>query len=487
MTTPIDRILICGAGLAGLSAAVTALEAGIQVLLIDKAPEPGGTTVLSGGLLWTIADFDDVRRLIPNGDAALQWLVFDTLEASVVWLQGLGVKTGPLEPVMFHGSGRSVEPAAMIATLVQRFEALGGEMMLDCGLEQLLLDGEGSVRGVVAAREGRLIELPARAVVLATGGFQGNHELLTRYVVPQPADLILRANRWSTGDGLIAATAVGAAASPGLSTFYGHALAAPPARFTKFQLRDASQYYGGLSVALNLHGERFADETAGSGEEALNQALARQPEGLGVYIVDAEGLDMPPIQGRPGVTRSMLARARSLGADVIEAPTLERLCEGLGQFGFPAAACLRTLQAFNQTLREDRADDLVPPRARHRRALQNAPFHAVKVRAGITFTMGGIQIDERGRVLRRAGGTSAFAEVPVDRAYVDLDAHASIAIGPDYRQSPIPGLYAAGNDAGNISHRGYMGGLASALTVGRTAGADAARYLAGASAFSGAA
>ena len=80
-------------------------------------------------------------------------------------------------------------------------------------------------------------------------------------------------------------------------------------------------------------------------------------------------------------------------------------------------------------------------------------------------------------MLCRAGTTSPFAPVPVDRAYADTSG-ASTTIGVDYRQTPVAGLYAAGNDVGNISHQGYIGGLACALTTGRMAGADAARFLA---------
>jgi len=467
-----SRVVVCGGGLAGLSAAVTAQEAGASVLLIEKAPELGGTTKLSGGLLWTFADYEEARRKVPHGDPALQWLVLETLAESRSWLQKLGVKMGPLERVLGHGNGQSVDPAEMIEILAARFARLGGEVRLESGLESLLASN-GIVHGARTVRDARFEDHPAAAVVLATGGFQGNHELLARYIVADPMNLALRANYWSTGDGLIAATRLGAGVSPGLGTFYGHALAAPPARYSKFQLRDASQYHGALSVALNLNGERFADETAQTGEEALNQALAQQPEGRGVYIVDEDAMDETPIQGRPSVTRAILGRATALGGTVIEAATIEKLCERLAECGVSAARALVTLREFNTAVANGRADDLVPRRALRRKALSRPPFRAVAVKAAITFTMGGLLIDERARVLWRAGSTSSFAPTPVDRAYADTSG-AATAIGSDYRQMPIVGLYAAGNDAGNISHFGYMGGLATALTTGQAAGREAA-------------
>ena len=469
-----QRVIVCGGGLAGLSAAVTAAEAGARVLLIEKAPALGGTTMLSGGLLWTFDDYDEARRKVPDGDAALQWLVFDTLDDSRRWLSSLGVDVGAPERVLGHGRGTSVDPAEMIDVLAHRLRSLGGEVRTESGLVSIIAV-DGAVRGVRTLRDGRLEEHPGRVAILATGGFQGNHELLTRYVVRDAACLALRASNWSTGDGLIAATEMGAAVSPALGTFYGHALAAPPARYDKSQLREASGYHGGMAVALNLRGERFADETADTGEEALNQHLAQQPRGRGAYVVDEDAMDEEAIQGRRTVTRSILGRIRALGGKVFEAETLEALCAALAEVGIPPARALATLLDYNAAIRSGRADDLAPSRRRRRKALDRPPFRAVIVQAGITFTMGGLLIDERARVLWRSGSTSSFASVPVERAYADT-AGPSIGIGADYRQTPIAGLYAAGNDAGNISHFGYIGGLATALATGRTAGSEAAVF-----------
>lgn len=467
-------IVVCGGGFAGLSAAVTALENGAEVTLIEKAPALGGTTVLSGGLLWTFADYDRVRELIPFGDPALQWLVLETIDDSRAWLAGMGAKFTDDGRVLDNGRGYSMDPPSVIGILAARFTALGGKLQLETALHSLV-SSDGVVAGVRTLRDGRLAEQPAGAVVLATGGFQGNTELLARYVVRNPDNLMLRANYWSTGDGFIAATQIGAAASPGLDTFYGHALAAPPARVTNRDFREAAQYQGRLSVAINLRGERFGDETAGTGEEVLNQHLAQQPGGLGFYIMDDELMDQPPMQNRGSLIRVILERARKIGAVVVEGATLEALCKELAKHGVPAGRALATLEEFNAAIESGRADELLPPRRGNRRPLRSPPFRAVAVKAGITFTMGGLAIDERTRVLWRSGTTTHYAPVPVERAYVEGDS-ASIAIGDTYRQMPIQGLYAAGNDVGNISHGAYMGGLASALTTGRVAGRNAAAY-----------
>jgi succinate dehydrogenase/fumarate reductase flavoprotein subunit len=330
---------------------------------------------------------------------------------------------------------------------------------------------------VRVARDGRTEDQPARAVVLATGGFQGNPELLSRYVLRNPDHLYLRAGAWSTGDAFLAGMQIGAAASPGLDTFYGHALAAPPARFTNLAFRDVTQFYGRRSVAVNLRGERFADESDGNAEDTLNQRLAQQPEGKGFYIIDCEVLETPPIPGHDAVTRVIVERARAARGPVVMADTLQELCRGLAQFGVPERKLLRELEDFNRMVESDAVSELQPARRSNRSGLRHAPFCAVAVKASITFTMGGLHIDEHARVLRRAGGSSPSYPVPAARGLSDADS-AVIALGSDYRQMPIQGLYAAGCDAGNISHFTYLGGLATALTTGRRAGTSAARLIA---------
>lgn len=472
-TDKAPHVVVCGAGLAGLSAAVSALEHGARVTVCEKAPEPGGTTVLSGGLLWTIGDYDDARAKVPLGDAALQWLVLETIEDSRAWLQGMGARLGPLERVLEHGRGQTADPVQLIELLAARLQSSGGTLRLSCGLDSLLT-GNGAVQGLrVACADGQLEDIAADAVILATGGFQGNPELLARYVVRDPDNLLLRANAWSTGDGFLAATAAGAAASPGLDTFYGHALIAPPGRYGAKQLRDVSQYHGGLSVALNLDGVRFADEAELTGDESLNQRVAQQRGGRAVYIVDEDAMEQTPIQGRESITRSILQRARAAGGLVVQSDTLEGLCEAMATMGLPPQRALASLLEFNAHMQEGKADELRPARSRRRAPLARPPFQAVLVQAGITFTMGGLLVDERLRVLRRSGSSSTFAQAPVSRAYTEAQGTV-LAIGTDYRQMAVPGLFAAGNDAGNISHFGYMGGLATALTTGRAAGRSAA-------------
>ena len=470
------RVIVCGGGLSGLTAAVTALESGVPVTLLEKGPELGGNTALSGGMIWTFAEYEKARAAIPDGDPVLQWLVYDNIDEARTWLASQGAVLGP-DQVCHEGigRGRQMQPPQAIAALAGRFAALGGELCLESALDSLVARN-GAIHGVRVAREDRIEDQPARAVVLATGGFQGNPELLSRYVIRDPDNLFLRSNPWSTGDGFLAATQIGASASRGMDNFYGHALAAPPAKFSKLQYRDVSQHYGQQSIAVNLLGERFADESDGNTEDTLNQRLGHQPQGKGFYIIDQElmACDEPHASGI--VTRVVVERARAAGAPVVVAPTLDALCRELARFGLPEQRLFREITEFNRMIESGRADELKPARLRHRKSLCRAPFHAVGVKASITFTMGGLQLDERARVLRRTGGSSPSAAVPATRAFTETDA-LCIAIDQEYRQTAIAGLYAAGCDTGNISHFEYMGGLAPALATGRVAGRSAAGYI----------
>ena len=137
---------------------------------------------------------------------------------------------------------------------------------------------------------------------------------------------------------------------------------------------------------------------------------------------------------------------------------------GLGAHGVPAARALGTLKEFNAKIIAGRASDLVPKCSAQREALTEPPFYAVAVKAGITLTTGGVQTDERTRVVRQSDSVGIVSNPPTES---------------DDRLSVIEGLFAAGGDIGNIHHSGYMGSLAVALTTGRKAGIEAARWATG--------
>lgn len=450
-------VVVCGGGMAGLVAAVATVQAGSPVVLIEKAPYLGGSFRLSGGTIWAYADLDRLFREVPDGNPVLQELIHRRAPEDRAWLSTLGVKLSEELTVQGRGIGQSVDAAETIEVLQRTILDAGGEIRLNTGLDGLLMQ-DGQVAGVRAARDdGSVVEIPARAVVLATGGFQGNPSLLTSWIAPAN-NLHLRAAPWSTGDGLITGDRIGAAVTDGLNTYYGHALAAPPARFSQGEFSSASVYFGGRSVAVNLQGMRFADESRGTGEEELNRELGFQPEGRGYYIVDAK---MAARESRPGkvITQKIVDRAIEIGAPAVVADSIDDLCTGLAAQGV-SAQIRDTLDAYNNGSRDGMFAGGMPPRMEGYEPLDTPPFTAIGVKAGITFTMGGLRIDDDARVLRRTVSSS-----PIARSIESLD---------HYREAPIRGLFAAGCDVGGISHGGYAGGLSAALVMGRIAGTGAA-------------
>jgi succinate dehydrogenase/fumarate reductase flavoprotein subunit len=431
-----------------MTAAITAAELGAHVIVLEKGPEIGGSAILSGGNIWTFERFEDLRSSVPDGDPVLQRLVWSRIGADRSWLASIGVDLTPLSRVLDLGQTRAMVASSAMTTMHQRLGSLGSEVWTATRLVDLVVDG----RRVVAVRVegGRgLQEIPAAAVILATGGFQASPTLLSHYLTSSPDNLLLRSNPWSSGDALDAAVAIGAATSGGMGAFYGHAMAISANGVgDNPRFREISQVYGQMAVALNMDGRRFADESVGTGEEVLNFALAKQRQGRGFYVVDENLADKQVQAGFNAVIRDTIGRAKELGADVLVANSLEDLSDALGRRGISATVSLGSLREFNLAIENGRHLGLNPPRRRFLQPLTAAPFYAVRVQASITFTNGGLAVDPEMRVLRQ----------PSDGSTSD----------------PIDGLLAAGCDVGNVNHVNYLGGLSVALVTGRVAGVRAA-------------
>jgi FAD binding domain-containing protein len=228
----------------------------------------------------------------------------------------------------------------------------------------------------------------AEAQVLATGGFGAR--------LARERGLLLRANSWSVGDGLDYGLARGASLSEGMDEYYGRAM---PADVPEDEFVSASQLYARYALVLDDAG---ADLREAAWHES--DVVQRFPGGAAWYVVDAAALrERTPY----GTVAELIDVARAAGGDVRPAQELP--------FPLPGSA------------------KLVRP-----------PFTAVRVRAAVTHTIGGLRVDEQARVLDRRG-------------------------------IPVAGLHAAGADAGGIFTGGYGSGLAAALVYGRIAAETALR------------
>jgi fumarate reductase flavoprotein subunit len=430
------RVVIAGGGLAGLTAALRATDLGARVTLLEKGTSPGGSFLYSSGYIWSYVDLPTFRREASGGDVALQRLILERLESDLTWLDHRGGallarETG--NPLTF---GARFDPERTVSALVDRLEASGGELLTETALETLLEDTAGRVTGVRVSSSGETYA--ADAVILASGGFAGDPELVGRHIIGGPGRMRVRAHPRSTGDGFRAALQKGALASAGLDEFYGRNLPAPPADFPPERFVEVSQLYGRYAVAVNASGERYADEGADWSETALTRATAHQPGLYAWYVLDARGLE---VRVRERTAKQMVETAKSTGGTVIEAESLTELANRIAERGVPRETFLRTLEEYNAAVAA--GGDLSPPRSGQSRPLRVPPFVAVKVAPSITHTVGGLAVDAGCRVLRGAA------------------------------ERPIPGLYAAGVEVGGVSVGGYTSGLASALVFGGTAAESA--------------
>ncbi|RYY61328.1 MAG: FAD-binding protein, partial [Comamonadaceae bacterium] len=218
-------------------------------------------------------------------------------------------------------------------------------------------------------------------------------------------------------------------------------VAAPPARFGADRFQEMSHKYGAMAVAINLEGQRFCDESAGTGEETLNIAIAGQTQATAAYVFDAATADRPYDAGP--LARVIIERTQQVGGPVLQADTLEELAARMHDWGFPPRQVLGTLQAFNDAIAAGEGHLLQPPRRGEAHAVTQGPFTAALVRAAITFTCGGLAVDLDMRVLRRSASVTTL---PLARAPAD-----------ELQVAAVPGLFAAGCDVGGISGASYMG------------------------------
>ena len=325
-------------------------------------------------------------------------------------------------------------------------EAGGGRILTETALASIAIGEDGLVEVTVVDGVGDRRTIRARTIILATGGFGGSQALLERYMGPDAGSMLVRANPGNVGDGLQAALGAGARTSPSMWTFYGHTMPGLPADPPPARWVSVTQYYTQDAILVNERGERFFDESRSMADETAPFEIVRQPGGVAWLVMDRRVHNDVPLPGRSrSAAGPAFANAVAAGAPSATAPTMDELADALAAMGVSRSGFRATMDAFHEALAAGTAADLPIPRRGSPFGLLEPPFFALAVRPGITFTLGGIDVD-------------------VDLRVLDQDGR------------PIPGLYAAGADAGGTYDRGYMGGLVLGLVQGRATGRAAAAY-----------
>jgi succinate dehydrogenase/fumarate reductase flavoprotein subunit len=280
-------LIVAGAGMGGLAAAAQAAQLGARVEVREKGHRAGGSMLLSSGVVWRHRDFERFRAECPGGDPELQRTIFDRLDADLDWLESLGARARARDTGNPLTAGARFDPRELTGALVA---AAGGEVRFG---EPLSVAPVG---------------VP---VVLATGGFQADRDLVRTHVTPEAGDLILRATPWSTGDGLRIGVAAGARTTNGMGEFYGRNMPAPPARVGEEDFVRLAQLYAAHATVRNAGGEVYTSATWS--EIDVVQWTARQPGARAWYEVPDENLERPVRERTVG---EMIESARRAGAPV---------------------------------------------------------------------------------------------------------------------------------------------------------------------------
>jgi tricarballylate dehydrogenase len=442
-------VIVVGSGLAGICAALEARAHGASVLMLEKQSQAqrGGNSAVSGGAFLSPSDDTAQGRdafvesldasTLHRGNSTLFRLMADNVLDDLAWLTALGAEFLPpyacapphrcsvhsLAPGQFMGTPR------LMASLFDALQQRGVSIRYGEQVTGLVTSAEGRVTGVTTRSDQAEQTLRADAVILATGGYSGNKDMLRKLVGPEAGELALRGVDWLMGEGIALARAAGAEVRnmDGIASL--HVAAVDPSNPQGGNPSRAIPY----SIAINRNGERYVDES--KGYVANGKAALQQPGQTVAIVFDSA------ITSTPGV-RTAMNTYRNMGLPIIEASSLEALAEAIH---VPAARLQETVAAFNASISEGRAPGAHPPKAAWAYPVKTPPFHALyPCRPAITLTFGGVVIDARARVVSTAGQV-------------------------------IAGLYAVGEMAGCLFHHDYLGGgaLSHCLTIGRVAGRDA--------------
>ncbi|KAA9004989.1 FAD-dependent oxidoreductase [Histidinibacterium aquaticum] len=440
-------VVVVGSGMAGCAAALQASESGARVVLLEKLDENrmGGNSLLAGGsysvpLGTSQAARDDyvadyVSYCLGRGNETIFRLMAEHIHGDLDWLGSRGVEllaaeerppnrvaTVQTAPAAFAGMPRAFR------TLKGVLSEAGVALMFETKARQLIMDESGAVVGVRALGADGVADYLGRAVVIATGGYAANSQILEGYSDPNAGAMMVRGVKSATGDGHVMAQAAGAglkgmgglmalhvAAVDGIETAAGQ-----PARVVPY------------AISINQDGRRFVDESRGY--VAHGKAVLEQP-GQATSLIFDQAL-------RESVAEGVIGTFERLGRPFHQANTLEDLAELVGA---PVDEFVRTVENFNAAVEDGAAPGANPPKAKLANRIETPPFYAFSpLVPGVTLTFGAVMIDADARVLE-----------------------------PDGRV--VPGLYAAGEGAGPVFFHDYIGGgaLTNCLVMGRIAGRNA--------------
>ncbi len=485
-------VVVVGGGNAALCAALSANEQGASVLVLERAPEDtrgGNSAYTGGGFRMVHHGADDIKAIVPDLtddeiartdfgeysrdqyfddlynvtqyfiDPDLAEVIVDSSTDTVQWLRGRGVRfLANYGRQAFHNKGRFQFFGGVVIYangggigLVQALYDCTAKHGVDVRYKARvigLLQGKSGIEGVRLISDRVEEEVRAKAVVLASGGFEANREMRTKYLGPGWDQAKVRGTRYNTGDGIQMALDIGAQPYGQWSGCHS----VPWERYAS-DFGDVNAPHAGyrhsypFSIMVNADGKRFLDE----GADFRNYTYAKygrivleQPGSFAWQVFDSQ------------VAHLLREEYKLRSATKVKADTLEELCDKMQDVDYQSF--LETVSEFNNAVKRDVEFDpnikdgkgtegLAINKSNWANTIEEPPFEAYSVGCGITFTFGGLKIDTTTRVL-------------------------------DIEDMEIPGLYAAGELVGGLFYFNYPGstGLMAGSVFGRVAGRESANF-----------
>jgi fumarate reductase flavoprotein subunit len=474
-------VVVVGSGSTGLVAALTAAEGGAKVIILEKMRSLGGVSNFAEGMFAAESEMqrqkyvsytrDDAFKTIMEyshwrANARLVRAFVDESAAAISWLQKQGVEFDevttnvPGGPVVWHIiKGPETERGSMmIKTLTERAKEKGVEFWLATQAKKLIKESN-KITGILVEKDGEELKINTKAVIIATGGYANNKEWIKKYSgFDLGVNLFPVGNVDKMGDGIRIAWEIGAAdEGMGVLQFIrGGPVLGVGLSFIS-PLESASNQ---PTLRVTQDGERYCDESIIGNFAFDGNAMARL-KGKSVFTIFdeslvnywmEEGTDMgtgriyPPGK-RLNIGEALKKAKETKAPDVHVANSVEELA---GEIGMNPTVLKATVEEYNGFCVKGH-DDLFAKNPKYLRPLKGPRFYALKSNLVFLGTLGGIKINHKMEVV-------------------------------DKKETPIPGLYAGGMDAGGIYGDSYDvitcgGTLAFGVNSGRIAGKNALKYI----------
>ena len=486
-------VIVVGGGNAALSAALSAAENGARVLVLERAPEHkrgGNSAFTGGGFRMVHHGAPDIKKIVPDLseediartdfgeytkenflddlgritqyyiDPDLAEIIVNNSTDTVHWLMAKGVKFVPnYGRQAFNHNGRfkffggvviyaNGGGAGLVEAEYKSAQKNGVDIRYGARAIGLLREKSG-ICGVRVVVDGEEETISSRAVVLASGGFEANREWRTRYLGPGWELAKVRGTRYNTGDGIQMALDAGAQSYGQWSGCHSVAWERYANDFGDVDGQHSAGYRHSYpySIMVNSEGKRFLDEGADFRNYTYakyGRVVLQQPGSYAWQVFDSQ------------VAHLIRDEYKMRGATKVKADTIEELVDKMGDVDYHAF--LKTVREYNDAIKKDVAFDpnvkdgkatvgLDVNKSNWANTIEKGPFEAYSVGCGITFTFGGLKIDNDARVL-------------------------------DIEDEPLSGLFAAGELVGGLYYFNYPGstGLMAGAVFGRLAGRNAAAY-----------